>query len=308
MAAPEGDLSSTKLPANVTTYEVAAGDTLLGIAHHFSITPETILWANGLGGDDLLRIGQKLTILPVSGVLHRVKPGDSILSIAATYSADPARIVEANGLSDSNMVREDDVLLVPGGVMKSGGAFAPFADAAPPTTKYTVKQGDTLYSIAAALGVRAATIVSSNNLANSDMLKIGQILSIPGGNPPAPAGAQTTQLVAMAPEAPVEVPQERDTSNRGEQHDGKSFVANVTAYAMNGRTATGTSTRWGVIAVDPRMIPLGSKVRIDGFEELFTAEDTGGAIKDNWIDLWFPSHAEAIRFGIQARRVTVVEP
>ncbi len=227
-AAPGNEQSSPKLPAGVTAYEVAPGDTLLGIAQSFGITSETILWANGMPSGDLLQIGQKLTILPVSGVLHKVKPGESILGIAATYKADPAGIVEANGLSDSNMVREGDVLLVPGGVME------------------------------------------------------------------------------LAPAA--EPPQDRDPSTRGGQRDARSFVANVTAYAMKGRTATGTQTRWGVIAVDPAMIPLGSKVRIDGFEELFVAEDTGGGIKGNWIDLWFPSQAEAMRFGIQARRVTVVGP
>jgi len=49
------------------------------------------------------------------------------------------------------------------------------------------------------------------------------------------------------------------------------------------------------IAVDPRVIPLGSKVRMNGRE--YVAEDTGGAIKGKRIDLFMGSHNEAMRFG-----------
>ena len=49
------------------------------------------------------------------------------------------------------------------------------------------------------------------------------------------------------------------------------------------------------IAVDPRVIPLGSKVRMNGKE--YIAEDTGGAIKGKRIDLFVDSHSEAMKFG-----------
>lgn len=49
------------------------------------------------------------------------------------------------------------------------------------------------------------------------------------------------------------------------------------------------------IAVDPRVIPLGSKIRMNGKE--YVAEDTGGAIKGKRIDLFVESHNEAMRFG-----------
>lgn len=49
------------------------------------------------------------------------------------------------------------------------------------------------------------------------------------------------------------------------------------------------------IAVDPRVIPLGSKVRMNGKE--YVAEDTGGAIKGRRIDLFADSHSEAMKFG-----------
>ena len=100
---------------------------------------------------------------------------------------------------------------------------------------------------------------------------------------------------------------DRSGSGRGGSRDGKSFIAVVTGYAIQGRTATGAITRWGLVAVDPTVIPLGSKLLIDGFEETFVAADTGGGVKGAFVDIWFPSYSEAMRFGAQARRVTIVD-
>jgi 3D (Asp-Asp-Asp) domain-containing protein len=93
----------------------------------------------------------------------------------------------------------------------------------------------------------------------------------------------------------------------------RSFVAKLTAYAngvggvpKNARTASGTETRWGVVAVDPKMIPLGSTLTIEGYDGVFVAEDTGGAIKGTAVDLWLPDPNDAKRFGTQYRKVTIL--
>ena len=57
----------------------------------------------------------------------------------------------------------------------------------------------------------------------------------------------------------------------------------------------------GTVAVDPKVIPLGTKVKIDGLPHIYRAEDTGKAIKGNRIDIWFPNHNQAKEFGIQKR-------
>lgn len=101
---------------------------------------------------------------------------------------------------------------------------------------------------------------------------------------------------------------DRSGSARGGVREPRSFISIVTAYAIRGYTRTDTYTRWGVVAVDPTVIPLGSKLMIEGFAEIFTAEDTGSAVKGKWVDIWFPSYDEAYRFGLQYRRVTVLEP
>lgn len=73
----------------------------------------------------------------------------------------------------------------------------------------------------------------------------------------------------------------------------------------NGITATGTKATAGrTIAVDPKVIPLGSKVMIDGKE--YIAEDVGGAIKGNKVDIYFDSHLEALNFGRRTVNVMVV--
>ena len=72
------------------------------------------------------------------------------------------------------------------------------------------------------------------------------------------------------------------------------------------KTATGTIPQQGrTIAVDPSVIPLGSKVVIGG--NTYIAEDTGGAIKGNRIDIFFDSHEEALFWGRQTIEVTVYE-
>jgi 3D (Asp-Asp-Asp) domain-containing protein len=75
---------------------------------------------------------------------------------------------------------------------------------------------------------------------------------------------------------------------------------NVSAYSLVGRTASGVWTGPGVVAVDPRVIPLGSAVWIEGMGT-YTALDTGGAILGRMLDVWMPSYQAAIQFGRQLK-------
>lgn len=74
-----------------------------------------------------------------------------------------------------------------------------------------------------------------------------------------------------------------------------------------GITASGRRAMWGTVAVDRRLIRLGSRLRIEGFPKtIFRADDVGGAIKGKRIDLWFPSHRKALEFGRQKLVVELV--
>ncbi len=74
-----------------------------------------------------------------------------------------------------------------------------------------------------------------------------------------------------------------------------------------GITASGRKAGWGTVAVDRRLIELGSRLRIEGFPDtVFRVDDVGGAIKGKRIDLWFPSHRKALEFGRQKLVVKLV--
>lgn len=73
----------------------------------------------------------------------------------------------------------------------------------------------------------------------------------------------------------------------------------------DGITATGVkATANRTIAVDPKVIPLGSTVIIDG--KSYVAEDTGGSIKGNRIDMYFSSHQEALNWGVKYKNVSII--
>ena len=74
-----------------------------------------------------------------------------------------------------------------------------------------------------------------------------------------------------------------------------------------GTTATGLPVGWGVVAVDPSVIPLGTHMTIPGYGEAVAA-DTGGAIVGATIDLWFPSVAQANAWGRRTVTITFTEP
>ena len=78
---------------------------------------------------------------------------------------------------------------------------------------------------------------------------------------------------------------------------GRSFTA--TAYCLQGRTAMGHGVRRGIIAADPRVLKLGSRVNLGAgsYTGQYLVSDTGGRIKGNKIDIWVPNCAEARRFG-----------
>lgn len=71
----------------------------------------------------------------------------------------------------------------------------------------------------------------------------------------------------------------------------------ATAYSGHSITATGTKPKWGTIAVDPTVIPYGTKVYIPKFDMVFTAEDCGGAIKGNKIDIFMNNESQCINWG-----------
>lgn len=82
----------------------------------------------------------------------------------------------------------------------------------------------------------------------------------------------------------------------------------ATAYCHRGRTASGKHTRAGVVAADPRVHKIGTRLRVEAgrYSGTYTVLDTGGAIKGKRLDLWLPSCREAIKFGRRKVKVNAV--
>jgi 3D (Asp-Asp-Asp) domain-containing protein len=77
-----------------------------------------------------------------------------------------------------------------------------------------------------------------------------------------------------------------------------------TGYALPGTTATGLPVGPGIVAVDPAVIPLGTRMTIPGYGE-GVAADTGGEIKGARIDLWFPTRKQALAWGWRTVTITI---
>ena len=100
-------------------------------------------------------------------------------------------------------------------------------------------------------------------------------------------------------------------TSRGAERFRTVMTMTATAYTEadgpgGGYTATGMRARHGVIAVDPNVIPLGTRVFVEGYG-LAVAGDTGGAIQGNIIDLCMDQHYEAINFGRRTVKVYILE-
>ena len=113
----------------------------------------------------------------------------------------------------------------------------------------------------------------------------------------AAARTKTAALSASAGAAPAQV-----DAPSAPLASGQTLTVVATGYALTGQTATGLRTAWGVVAVDPAIIPLGTRMTIPGYGE-GVAADVGNAVRGASIDLWFPTRQQALAWG---RRVVTI--
>lgn len=134
---------------------------------------------------------------------------------------------------------------------------------------------------------------AKNFIQNQDQkpAKPEQVLDVAGQIPePSPADAPTP-AVAAEPKVAAAT---------------QSYSA--TAYSLRGRTASGQYVTRGLIAADPRVLPIGTRVRVEAgpWTGDYLVADTGGAIRGRKIDIWTPSTREAMQFGRRTVKLTIL--
>ena len=160
------------------TYTVKSGDTLWGIAKKFNLTVNQIKEANNLTSNSL-SIGQKLIIpsqteTPTLTNFYTVKQGDTLYSIAKKYNVSVNDIINANNLTTTNL-SIGQTITIPTDTETKVPTPQPTEQE---YTIYTVKSGDSLYSIAQKYNTTMQKIIDLNNLSTT-LLSIGQKLKIP---------------------------------------------------------------------------------------------------------------------------------
>lgn len=222
----------------------------------------------------------------VSAAEYEVEKGDSLWSIAEDHDTTVEKLIEINDLR-ATLIKPKQKLVI--------------------DETYEVQKGDTLISIGKQYDVTSDDLKNWNQLDNH-IIKPGQILNIYGPIVPSEKQVEAEAEVKKANTAKV-------SQSSTEKPEGKTLTVTATAYTAEcegctGITYTGVNLNQNrnakVIAVDPNVIPLGSKVYVEGYGYA-TAEDTGGAIKGNKIDLHVPTTEEAYKWGVRTVKVTVID-
>lgn len=239
-----------------------------------------------------------------------IQKGDTLWNIAQENSTTVNELKKVNNLTSN--------LLYPKQILKTTNN----GKTENKETTHKVKLGDTLYKISSQYNVTVNNLKEWNNL-NSDLIIVNQELSVKEGQKKVSTEkAETTKPVEKkSTKAVEEKPKEKEAAKPAEKaapekksQSGQSMTMEATAYTAecygcSGVTATGIDLNADrnkkVIAVDPSVIPLGSRVHVEGYGEAI-AGDTGGAIKGNRIDLHVPTKGEAYDFGRRTVNITVL--
>ncbi|MGE7112068.1 LysM peptidoglycan-binding domain-containing protein [Lysinibacillus sp. NPDC047702] len=273
--------------AQAATITVQKGDTLWDLSRAHNTSVENIKTLNHIT-TNLIHPGDDLTIAQQ----YTVKQGDTLWDIALDYQVTVSQIKEWNQLH-TDLIHPGLNLSIIDGTKTStavtGKPIKPAAHAAKETTTSVTNNTNAMES------KPEETVSSTSKTASKD--------SAPE------ATASSTNNTASKENAPeATAPSTNNTAS-------KELIVEASAYTAScegcsGITATGinlkTNPNAKVISVDPTVIPLGSKVYVEGYGEAI-AGDTGGAIKGNRIDVFFPSQQDAINFGVKQLQVTILD-
>ncbi|MBV8479852.1 MAG: hypothetical protein JOY72_06055 [Actinobacteria bacterium] len=160
---------------------------------------------------------------------------------------------------------------------------------------------------------RANRISFIGSLRAQEQLRNSQVDALEASVQRAEAKSQqlTAQVAASGPVAGVvgdpgssQTPPTTTTPAAAPSSGDRTLVVSATGYALPGHTATGLPVGWGIVAVDPTVIPLGTRMTIPGYGE-GVAADVGSGIRGAMIDLWFPTVQQAYQWGRRTVTITL---
>lgn len=257
------------IPVQAEDVKVKDGDTLWGISQTYKVSVEDIKSWNDLSSDAIYA-GETIHISQEEH--YKVKSGDTLSGIAHKYDVGVNDIKSWNGLSSDTIFPGQEIVIKP-----------------------------------AANKVEAASVGPAQ--------KSGQAAQAEQSEP-AEQTKPTEQTKPAEQTKPVEQSEPADSNNvsQDQAESGKEITVSATAYTADcqgcsGTTATGVDLKANpdakVIAVDPSVIPLGSKVFVEGYGYA-TAADTGSAIKGNRVDIFVPNEQDAVNWGVKNVKVKIL--
>ncbi|PWI58931.1 LysM peptidoglycan-binding domain-containing protein [Sulfoacidibacillus thermotolerans] len=257
-------------------YTVQPLDSAYSISVQAHVGLQSFERVNHLNGDSILYPGEVVAI----PFLYLVDPGDTLWYIARRYNTSVASIQELNGLT-SDLIYPGQKLLI-------------------------------------ALGSNEATTWNSNDTSNSNLAMTTTTASTLSDSQTASVNDSASAATSSTPtsSSPAPAPQTQNQSSA------QTYNMLATSYdasvADNGPWGAvnyfGQPLQFGDVAVDPSVIPLGSTLFISGYSDpalppggfYATANDIGGAIQGNRIDIFLPSASLADQFGMENVKVQVI--
>ncbi|MFS8603890.1 LysM peptidoglycan-binding domain-containing protein [Priestia megaterium] len=305
------------------TYHVEKGDTLWKVAQKHSVSVDELKDANNLTSN-IIYPNQELNVATIKEMTHKVQQGNTLWSISQQYGVTVDQIKEWNGLT-SDLIYPGEQLKIQSPNGQAQQSSPSVAQAAPEAkqaqapaeqTQEEQQQAQAEQTQKEQQQAQAEQAQKEQQQAQAEQAQKEQQQAQAEQAQKEQQQAQAEQAQKEQQQAQAEQAQkeQQQPAESSQQASGKSMTVEATAYTANcagcsGTTATGVDLKANpnqkVIAVDPSVIPLGSKVYVEGYGEAVAA-DTGGAIKGNRIDVFVPSEGDAQQFGRKSVKITVM--
>jgi len=178
--------------AEPIVYTVKAGDNLWNISRKYGVSLEVIIDVNNLRDKDSLSLGQKLEIPGIGGgvsnsnqkqeptiITYTVVKGDNLWSISQRYDVNMNTIISTNNLKEISRLSIGQKLKLPINNMDIAKAEGYGQEAAAEEIIYSVKKGESLWSISREYNVKLEAIIAANSITDASKISAGQQLRIP---------------------------------------------------------------------------------------------------------------------------------